>query len=107
MHCLPICPALRHYFKTRTPPHCWSRGPRRGGGRGGALVPQHLPELLELVVRDLSADGLQPLRHEALPQRLADDVVGDQAQDAVQALLQLGHRAARLVPVAAHLLRLA
>ena len=72
--------------------------------RGWACsVPEDFSELLQLVVRHLGADGLQPFGHEALPERLADDVVRDQAQDAVQPLLQLGHRAARLVPVAPHL----
>lgn len=56
-----------------------------------ADVPEHLPELLELVVGDLGADGLQPLGHETLPQRLADDIVRYETQDPVQALLQLGH----------------
>lgn len=62
-------------------------------------LPEHLAELLQLLVGYLSADGLQPFGHEALPQGLADDIVGDQTEDAVQALLQLGHRATRLVPV--------
>ena len=56
-------------------------------------VPENFPELFELVVGHLGADGLQPLGHKALPQRLADDIVGYQTQDPVQALLQLGHRA--------------
>lgn len=66
-------------------------------------VPEHFPELFQLVVWHLGADGLQPLRHEALPQWLADDIVRYQTQDPVQAFLQLGHCAARLVPVSSHL----
>lgn len=56
-----------------------------------ADAPEHFPELFELVVGNLGADGLQPLRHEALPQWLTDDIVRYQTQDPVQALLQLGH----------------
>lgn len=54
-------------------------------------VPEHFPKLFELVVWHLSADGLQPFWHKALPQWLTDDIVRYQTQDAVQALLQLGH----------------
>lgn len=54
-------------------------------------VPEHFPELFELVVGHLGADGFQPLGHKALPQWLTDDIVRYQTQDAVQALLQLGH----------------
>lgn len=71
-----------------------------GGGRD---VPEHFPELFELVVGHLGADGLQPLRHEALPQRLTDDIVRYQTEDPVQTLLQLGHCATRLVPVTSNL----
>lgn len=49
-------------------------------------VPKHFPELLELAVWYLRADSLQPLRHKALPERLADDVVRYQTQDTVQTL---------------------
>lgn len=38
-------------------------------------IPEHFPELFELVVGHLSTDGLQPLRHKALPQWLTNDVV--------------------------------
>lgn len=54
-------------------------------------VPEHLPELFELIIGHFCADGLQPLGHKALPQWLTDDVVRYQTQDPVQALLQLGH----------------
>lgn len=66
-------------------------------------IPEYFSELFKLMVWNLSANGLQPLRHEAFPQWLTDDVVRYQTEDAVQTLLQLGHRAARLVPVASHL----
>lgn len=56
-------------------------------------VPEHFPELFELLVGHFSANGFQPLRHKTLPQWLTDDIVRYQAQDPVQALLQLGHRA--------------
>lgn len=38
-------------------------------------LPEHLPKLLELVVGDLSSNCFEPLRHETLPQRLADDII--------------------------------
>lgn len=65
--------------------------------------PEYFPELFELLVRHLSTDGFQPLRHEALPQWLTDDVVRNEAQDPVQTLLQLGHCATRFVPVPSNL----
>lgn len=67
------------------------------------ILPEHFTELFELAVWYLGSDGLQPLRHDALPHRLADHVVGDQAQDPVQTLLQLHHCVARLVPVPSNL----
>lgn len=63
---------------------------------------EDLTKLFELMVRNFSANGLQPLRHEALPQRLTDHVIGNQTQDAIQSFLQLRHRAARLIPVSSH-----
>lgn len=54
-------------------------------------VPEHFPELFQLVVGNLCADGLQPFRHETLPKRLTDDIVGYETEDPVQALLQLGN----------------
>lgn len=54
-------------------------------------APEHFPELFQLVVGNLCADGLQPLRHETLPQRLTDYIVGYETEDPIQALLQLGY----------------
>lgn len=50
-------------------------------------VPEHFPELFELVVGHLGANSFKPLRHKALPQWLTDDIVRYQTQDPVQALL--------------------
>lgn len=69
----------------------------------GYSLPQYFSKFFELVVGHLSADGFQPFGHKALPQWLTDDIIRYQAQDSVQALLQLGHCGARLVPVSAHL----
>lgn len=69
----------------------------------GYSLPEYFSEFFELVVRHLSADGFQPFGHKALPQWLTNDIIRYQTQDSVQALLQLGHCGARLVPVSTHL----
>lgn len=57
------------------------------------FVPEHLPELFELVIRHLGTDGLKPLWHKTLPQWLTDDVVRYETEDPIEALLELCHRA--------------
>ena len=60
-------------------------------------------ELGELVARRLLVDGLHPLRHDAVPHLEGDDVVGHQAEEPVEPLLDVVDLGKDHVPVAAHL----